>query len=152
MELIALNEHWTGSETKLDLHGIYRRPGPGVNTTGALPLRRHQQWRAKGFEFVALASVEDVNLVVGDLRAKGVNLPALQQCYPPRLGGKFDVDAYVRYASGELEQKDARLREMVAKHGPSAVREILAEQQQVIPAWLAEMAEPEPVSKGAAKK
>lgn len=66
---VPLNYDWTGS-TKLDIHGIYDRGNGDLCT---LPLRRHQQWMAKGFTYVTLADAESLAVAAHSLRVMGKN-------------------------------------------------------------------------------
>jgi hypothetical protein len=141
MELVPLNQDWTGSEAKVDIKAIYRRPDAAgsVSLTGALPLRRHQQWMAKGFEYVSLASVDDINAVISDLRAAGHDPRSFQGSYDR---GRFNQAAYVAFATKADEVKHAKLKALAEEHGPTLLRSMLEAQGALIPAWLTEMPEP----------
>jgi hypothetical protein len=148
MELVPLNQDWTGSEAKVDIKAIYRRPDAtgSVSLTAPLPLRRHQQWLAKGFEYVSLASVDDINAVIGDIRSMGHDPRTFQGSYDR---GRFHQAAYVAFALKTDEAKSAKLKALAEEHGPSVLRSMLEAQGTPIPAWLAEMPES---TKGAGKK
>lgn len=72
LKLVPFNDAWIQHD-KIDIHAIYRRPRyvedkygemereykDGVATwdlTGPLPVRHHNRWRSKGFEYVTLAN------------------------------------------------------------------------------------------------
>lgn len=126
MQLVPFHEQWAGSETKLDLKAIYRRTSVhgGFSLTGPLPLRRHLDWARKGFEYVTLASVEDVQPVTGMLQMGGIDLPLLRKSYDVRTGA-FDVATYLKT---ERQKDDAFLVELqgkVDKFGLDAVTEMM---------------------------
>jgi hypothetical protein len=148
MDLVPLDHDWTGSEAKVDIKAIYRRPDPAgsVSLTAPLPLRRHQQWAAKGFEYVSLATVEDINAVLGSIREKGHDPKRFQGSYDR---GRFNQQAYVAHALKADEHKQAKLKALAEEHGPAVLRDMLEAQGTPIPAWLAQMADP---VKGAGKK
>jgi uncharacterized protein YbjQ (UPF0145 family) len=123
MKLVPFLDSWTGSESKLDIKAIYRRPGEGVSLTGGLPVRRHSQWSAKGLRYVCLASVKDVNEAAKSLRESG-HVPTDFQASFTREGG-FDVDQYVRESRKDDETRLADLRAKVDKYGADAVVEMM---------------------------
>jgi hypothetical protein len=71
---VPINPSWTVAGTKLDLKAIYRRPSrhvgeydeiiqarskdglPLYDLTGPLPMRRHSDWIAKGYEYVTVVA------------------------------------------------------------------------------------------------
>jgi len=111
MELAPFSEKWTGSETKLDVSAWYRRKADkGFAVVGPLPLRRHSDWSRKGFEYITLASAEDVSKVVGELQMRGVNLAELRKSYDHL--GHFKMAEYLK---GEQQKDDAYLVELQAK-------------------------------------
>ncbi len=129
MELVPLDTKWAGSETKLDLKGIYRRPTEtgqaGVTLTGPLPLRRHLDWTRKGFEFVSLATLEDVSLVSGNLRADGVDLEAIRKSYSPKAPHQFLTDQFIKADRVKTDAFRAELQAKVDRFGSEAVTEMM---------------------------
>lgn len=129
---IPFNAAWI-THDKIDIRAIYRRPVrdargrqvvkdgiPQWDLTGGLPVRRHQDWIRKGYEYVTLASGADVTReVADDLRAKGYN---------PRdfIMDEFEMspwnpELYLATA-GVVEQQAAdALTEMVERFGSDAV-------------------------------
>lgn len=83
---VPFDEAWIASD-KIDVHAIYRRPilddlgeqardahgVPQWDLTGGLPVRRHFDWRRKGFEYVTLADGESLSKVAPLLRKRGYN-------------------------------------------------------------------------------
>lgn len=83
---VPFDEAWIASD-KIDVHAIYRRPilddlgeqavdkngVPQWDLTGGLPVRRHYDWRRKGFEYVTLADGESLAKVAPLLRKQGLN-------------------------------------------------------------------------------
>jgi hypothetical protein len=128
MHLVPLLPKWTGSETKLDLKGIYRRPDPaGITLTGPLPLRRHMDWVGKGYEFVTLATQADLALVQAELRALGYDAHAMLDCYDRQ--GHFNVEKYLDVQSSREADRLADLQEKVDKFGADAVVEMMRVQE-----------------------
>lgn len=111
MELVPFSEKWTGSETKLDLQAWYRRPAQkGFSVVGPFPLRRHSDYTRKGYEYITLATAEDVSKVVGELQVRGVDLAALRRSYDHM--GHFKMADYLKT---EQQKDDAYLVELQAK-------------------------------------
>jgi hypothetical protein len=138
---VPLDPMWTLAGTKLDLKAIYRRPrrsigeydeviqerGPDglplYDLTGPLPLRRHGDWTAKGFEYVTvLSSVqpgdESFKYVASSLRAAGLN-PAEYLQHP--TFGTWNPKLYLATADNEDRSKFDALRAMVEQVGSDAV-------------------------------
>jgi hypothetical protein len=79
LKLVPFNSAWI-SHDKIDIHAIYRRPRfkedefgelereydasglPTWDLTGPLPVKQHNRWMAKGFEYVTLANRESLGL------------------------------------------------------------------------------------------
>lgn len=125
MQLVPFHEDWVGSQTKLDLKAIYRRPSVhgGFTLTGALPLRRHLDWKRKGFDYVTLGSIEDVQQVLPMLTMDGIDLASLRKSYD--RNGAFDTATYLKT---ERQKDDAFLLELQAKvdkYGVDAVTEMM---------------------------
>lgn len=126
MELVPFDEKWAGSETKLDLQGWYRRPSVhgGFSLVGPLPLRRHLDWTRKGYDYVTLATSEDVLKVLAALKAKDVcDVSALAKCYDNR--GHFKVADYLKDQRGKEDAFLVELQAKVDKFGLDAVSEMM---------------------------
>jgi hypothetical protein len=123
MELVPFHDNWTGSETKLDLKAIYRRKGAGINLTSPLPLRRHKSWAAKGLEYVSLATMHDLSLVAGDLRAMGHDPLPMRSSFDRE--GHFDTAQYIKQAQREDATFIAELQAKVDKFGVDTVTEMM---------------------------
>lgn len=136
MELVPFFSEWTGSETGLDLHAIYRRPGPGITLTTALPVRRHRDYQSRGFEYISLATAKDVNEAGRFLRERGIDPVKFKGSYRVDLGGAFDVAQYLKQAAADAQAELADLRALVEKFGPETVTEIKRQQNPdfVLPA------------------
>jgi hypothetical protein len=124
VELVPFFDDWTGSETGLDLHAYYRRPGPGVNLTTAIPVRRHRDYAARGWSYVSLASAADINLAAAFLRARGIDPRSFAGSYRTDLGGAFDVALYAREAVAKEAEELVKLRAQIKKFGVEAVLEL----------------------------
>lgn len=141
---MAFNPAWITSD-KLDVKALYRRPAydgrgqrrldaegrPEWDITSALPVRRHNDWAAKGFEFLALATWEDVLACRASLEAAGVRVQELMDSYsaqgePNRRG--FLVAAYLAELAKDATQAYGRLAELVKEHGSDAVLAIMQAQ------------------------
>lgn len=76
--LVPFNSAWI-THDKLDLHAVYKRPRfvqdefgefarevdkvtgePSWDLTGALPVRQHNKWEAKGFKYITLANTDSL--------------------------------------------------------------------------------------------
>lgn len=125
MELAPFSEKWTGSETKLDVSAWYRRTSErgGFSVVGPLPLRRHSDWSRKGFEYVTLATAEDVSKVVGELQMRGVNLAELRKSYDHM--GHFKMADYLKTEHQKDTAYLADLQAKVDKFGAETVTEIM---------------------------
>ena len=147
LKLVPFQAVWITHE-KLDLHAIYRRPRfkedeygevqlvPGEwDLTGPLPVKQHNKWMAKGFEYVTLA---DRNSLIEAARVGtvGGNWREYDQ---HQTGGPWN---YRKYAEGmkvdavaqkaAAEQAETELRFMVEKFGVEAVEAI---KQQTDPSF-----------------
>jgi hypothetical protein len=124
MELVPFCSELTGSETKLDLKAIYRRPcATGVSLTSPYPLRRHSDQVAKGFEYVTLASMDDLGQAAGLLRAKGYDPLAMRSSYDRQ--GHFKIAEYLQQAKAADAAHLADLQAKVDKFGAEAVVEMM---------------------------
>jgi hypothetical protein len=148
MDLVPLFSQVTGSETKLDLKAIYRRPGPGVTLTSPLPLRRHKDWEAKGFTYVSVSTLAELGQIAGVVRESGRDPLAMRSSFD--RDGNFDVPQYLRQAKADDDTYRLELQAKVDKHGPEIVTELmrLSDPTFVLPAGIVSAS---PESKGKAK-
>ena len=110
-------------DTKQDAKAIYRRPSGDL--TAGLPMRRHNQWTAKGLEYVTVADAESFALAAPFLRMRGVN-PAEFICGIDGDGRPTPWKSEL-YLAGRQEQQadaDAALRVLIAKYGVEMVEQI----------------------------
>lgn len=140
LKLVPFDDAWVTNDSKsFDLHAIYRRPRwtrnewdevvrvidenglPCWDLTSALPVRQHNKWRQKGFEYVTLANRESLAMAARGLRAKGLN-PADFDQHPEQ--GPWN---YKRFLEGQAEQyrEDvAGIESDVERFGPDVAEEI----------------------------
>jgi hypothetical protein len=138
LKLVPFSDAWIGHD-KIDLHAIYRRPRfvedkygemereykdgiPTWDLTGPLPVRLHNRWRSKGFEYVTLASREALNVAArfGTL-PPGTKAADFDQ---HQTGGPWN---YKRYAEGQesaITAEADQLRRDVEEFGSNAVLKI----------------------------
>jgi uncharacterized protein YbjQ (UPF0145 family) len=137
--LTPFNPDWADQGTKLDLKAIYRRPEAGINLTGPLPVRRHNDWSKKGLKFVSLASGEECAQVTGWLRAQGVDTAELRKSYggPPSM--PFLTDLYIKEQRANDADALKELQAKVDKFGADAVVEMMrmSDSGFVLPASIA---------------
>jgi hypothetical protein len=152
LKCVPLDVAWTGSETKLDLKAIYRRrkqdnwgnPILDANgqeqwdTTGPLPLRRHNAWERKGFRYITLADYESLQEVAPWLNQAGLNPRDFIQ--DMRTRSPFSLEKYQAGLAQELADELSDLRELVAEYGLDAVTGIKKKENPafVMPAKLVE--------------
>jgi hypothetical protein len=138
---VPIENSWTIQGTKLDLKAIYRRPrrrvgeydeiipehGPDglplYDLTGPLPLRRHADWIAKGFEYVTVvASPRNDDgawpAIAASLRAKNLN-PADYLQHPHF--GTWNPKLYLATADQVEASKVSELQALVEQLGSEAV-------------------------------
>src|SRR5687767_14806367 len=122
LKCVPLDPAWTGSETKLDLRAIYRRKkqdnwGKPIldqdgneqwDTTGPLPLRRHNKWLGKGFIYVTLADYESLEQVAPFLEQQGLNWREFIQ--DRRARSPFSATLYLQGLKQELASELVRLK------------------------------------------
>jgi hypothetical protein len=139
LRLVPFNATWIAHD-KIDVHAIYRRPRykadefgdlyrerdkdglPTWDITGPLPVRRHNDWIKKGFEYVTLADRESLAVAArfGTL-PDGMTAKDFDQ---HQTGGPWN---YRRYVLGIGEVNDAALAQLEAdcrKYGSEAVEQI----------------------------
>lgn len=118
---VPLNAAWTG-DTKLDMHAIYARPNGDLAT---LPMRRHNQWMAKGLTYVTLADAESFRLAAPWLQSQGLN--------PGEFIAGIDGDGrqtpwipakYLAEQQAGRADADAELKALIALHGVETVEAI----------------------------
>lgn len=157
LRLVPFNNSWVQHD-KLDLHAIYRRPRYVQNdldeqvverdangqviydTTTALPVRQHNKWLAKGFEYVTLATRNDLRQAFDkgtlfDERGQHVDWRQFDQ---HQTGGPWHFKLYQRGQQQGTGAYLEMLREQVRKFGSDAVEEIRREANPnfVLPASL----------------
>lgn len=139
LKLVPFNPAWT-DHAKLDMKAMYRRPryqsddwgepvrerdAEGVPTwdiVGPLPLKQHNAWIKKGFEYVTLANRDSLFMA-----AKTGTLPeghTFKDYDQHMTGGPWHAR---KYHEGRHEVDRAaldQLRADIAKYGPEAVEAI----------------------------
>jgi len=138
LRLVPFNQMWV-THHKLDLKGIYRRPRftandmdeivqvfedgvPQWDIVGPLPIKQHNKFLAKGFEFITLADRTSLNTA-----AKFGTLPAgtsARDFDQHQTGGPW---YYKLYAQGQVTMDTAaaqQLRADVERFGADAVEEL----------------------------
>lgn len=143
---IPIDNGWIIPGTKLDLKAIYRRPRrligeydeviqargedgrPLYDLVGPLPMRRHSDWIAKGFEYVTVVvnprREEEKGAwaaVAGSLRAKDLN-PADYLQHPQF--GTWNPKLYLATAEHADAAKFSELRALVYEMGSEAVLKV----------------------------
>jgi hypothetical protein len=148
LKLVPFNEAWV-SHDKLDVHAIYRRPqrhedeyGEIVQTRGPsgeplwdltspLPVRQHNRWRAKGYEYVTLANAPGIEpggglKYVRDAARAGTLAGGSVQDYSqdPRTGGPWNLRKYLESQGAADLAAVASLKDQIAKYGWEAVEDM----------------------------
>jgi hypothetical protein len=132
---VPFDAEWV-SHNKLDLRAIYRRPVrdewtgdqkldektglPQWDLTGPLPLRRHNDYIRKGFQYVTLADMKSLHDAAPYLREKGLDPRSF--IMDPRMGpwnDQFYLTSQVKVDSAQMTE----LRRLVEKHGSEAIEE-----------------------------
>lgn len=153
---VPLNAAWTGPESGLDLRAIYARRrqdnwgDPVLNpdgteqwdTTGPLPLRRHEAWVRKGFQYITLADEDSLVAVAKSIEATtGRSWRDFIQ--NRRTRSPFDLEKWLAgRRDADLASRQA-FRDLVAQIGLDAVTVVKRADQPEwqVPAWfLAEQA------------
>ena len=133
---VPFQQGWITAE-KVDAKAIYRRPhrAPITNDVTldahgrpcwdfvALPVRRHNDWLAKGFDYVTIADAESLGMVAGTLKALG--LDPWSFVMDPRTNSPWHADLYLRTLAQDTGDEHARLRSLVAVHGSDMVEQIM---------------------------
>lgn len=141
---VPFDPTWGVAGTKLDLKAMYRRPRrslgeydevihekgddglPKWDLCGPLPLRRHSDWMAKGFEYVTVIAAPGVegsgwSSVAGSLRARG--LEPRDYLQHPNFG-TWNPKLYLDSADKIDHERTDSLRAIVEKLGSEAVLEV----------------------------
>jgi hypothetical protein len=134
MKTVPFNPAWLDSG--LDLYAVYRRPRTQAITKAplsddqgrplwdysTLPLKRHNDWSKKGYQYVTLARVQDL------VTAKIPLAPDLLAQYKPAGDLEertFLVQAYLKHAAvADVDEFD-KLAELVQRLGSDAVEEVM---------------------------
>ena len=133
---VPFQESWIASEN-VDAKGVYRRPHRNAITNDVvtdalgvvaydysiLPVRRHNDWLGKGFEWVTIADAESLGMVANSLRAQGLN--PRDFIMDPRTNSPWNPAKYAANATQTAQTEHARLKALVEKHGVEATEEIL---------------------------
>ncbi len=94
MQLVPFNHQWTNPGSTVDLKGVYRR---GDAYAPDLPIRRHHDWQAKGFEYITLSSAADVAAAREKGMLTGVHdLAGLRQSYEQNARAAFLLNDYIK--------------------------------------------------------
>jgi len=138
LKLVPFNDAWI-DHGKLDLKAIYRRPrwtkdefdqdipelGPdGLplwDLTGPLPVKQHNKWKAKGFEYVTLA---DRNSLIEAYKKATLIGGSVRDYDQHQTGGPWN---YKMYAAGQSQADNSallQLRADVERFGSDAVESI----------------------------
>ena len=141
LKLVPFNEVWIAHD-KLDVHAIYRRPrwvedefgemqrelsAGGAQTwdlTGPLPVKSHNKWRAKGFEYVTLADRDSLVSAArsGTLKPEGAT--ANDYVQNTTTGGPWNYKKYVHGQAETVTLEAEQLRADVEEFGSAAVEAI----------------------------
>ena len=145
LKCVPLDLAWTGGETKLDLKAIYRRrkqdnwgnpvlDADGLeqwDTTSGLPLRRHNAWLAKGFEYVPLADFDSLEKV-GPQLTRDTGRDWREYIQDLRTRSPFSLALYIKGLDQERADTLKELRELVAEFGVEMVTRLKQKEQ---PKW-----------------
>lgn len=145
LKLVPFHTGWINHD-RLDLKAIYRRPrfvedtygelvrevGPdGLplwDLTGPLPVKSHNKYLAKGFEYVTLA---DRDSLVSAAKAGSIE-HWQQYAQDPRTGGPWQVRKYLEGQAEAVDAAAAKLRELVHRYGSEMVE---AMRQETTPGY-----------------
>lgn len=122
---VPFNPKWIDHD-KIDVRAIYRRPVrdargravlkdgvPQWDLTGGLPVRRHHDWVKKGFEYVTLASGEDL-VKAGVVGPRDFIMDEFEM-------SPWNPEMYLAMAHVVERQRTDALAEMVEQFGSDAV-------------------------------
>lgn len=131
LKLVPFNDAWVGHD-KLDIKAIYRRPRftkdefdqeiretgpdglPVWDLTGPLPIKQHNKWRAKGFEYVTLADRDSLNAAAKAGTLMGGSVRDYDQ---HQTGGPWNYKMYAATQSTVDNAALLQLRENVQRFG-----------------------------------
>lgn len=134
LKCVPLVPEMHGSSSRLDLKAIYRRKktdnfGAPIldaqgreqwDLTAGLPLRRHDDWIRKGFEYITLADEQSLIDARGVLHANGIDWQVYAN-QDRRTRSPFNAAIYQEDARSNHEQYVAELRRLIAEIGAEAV-------------------------------
>lgn len=140
LRLVPFNDAWIQHD-KIDIHAIYRRPRfvedqygelirehdnngvPTWDTTTPLPVRHHNRWRAKGFEYITLANREALVVAAryGTL-PQGTTMKDFEQ--DQRTGGPWNYKKYAQGQETAISEEAEQLRLDVEEFGSEAVERL----------------------------
>lgn len=141
LKLVPFSHSWITND-KLDLKAIYRRPRykeddygemirettpdglPAWDLTGPLPVKQHNKWNAKGFEYITLADRDSLHLAAAHKTIEGDWRVYVQD---PRTNGPWHYRKYVEGQAGVEQDAAQRLADLVEKYGPDMVQEMRRE-------------------------
>lgn len=132
LKCIPLRPEWTGS-TGPDIRAIYRRKktdnfGAPIldadgneqwDTTGPLPLRRHADYAAKGYEYITLADEDSLAKVSRALREDGLDPMSFLQ--DRRTRSPFNAAMWIEDQRVAESNRVTELRALVKEFGVEAV-------------------------------
>jgi hypothetical protein len=137
LKLVPFNATWINHD-KIDIHGIYLRPRykedefgeryreydddgqPTWDITGALPIKAHNKWIAKGFRYVTLADRDSLikagihGTIPGDWRKFDQH----------QTGGPWSYKKYLVGQQLVMDQEAEQLRKDVNQFGSRVVERI----------------------------
>ncbi len=146
LKLVPFHESWV-THNLLDMHAIYRRPAriedeygelvqardpdgnPMWDLTTPLPIRQHNKWRAKGYEYVTLANAVGPEGALHYVRlaaAYGTLAGGSPKDYSqdPRTGGPWNFKKYLDGQKTSQTEGTSRLERDVLEFGSAAVERI----------------------------
>ncbi len=95
MLTVPFNHAWADSGSKMDLKGLYHSTKPGDDRyMWDLPIRRHNDWRSHGYEYISLSTTADVLAVRSELVVQKIDLNELQKSYEFGERGRFKLEQY----------------------------------------------------------
>lgn len=146
LKLVPFNDAWINHD-RIDIHAIYRRPRfvedeygekqreydkdglPTWDLTGPLPVKKHNTWRAKGFEYITLANRDSLNIAARTGTLIGGSVRDYDQ---HQTGGPWNYRKYVQGQTSAHSDVVDQLKADVAKYGWEAVEAI---RRQIDPAF-----------------
>jgi hypothetical protein len=142
---VPFNQEWVNND-RSDLAAIYRRPRHHATTgevirdeagnvlwdlTAPLPVRRHNDFLKKGFEYITLADVNSLQQAAGWIRSQGLD----PQAFLVGHGGRrspWNAEAYLATQTAGAADALAELKTLVKEFGLEAVTKI---KRQTDPSW-----------------